>query len=249
MKPFTCPRSSLGCWPILSRLRLWVLEAGLLLLFVSIPFAIAQAAPTETPRVQDGGRQTAERAAAPREFLQQFLSRSLVGESTAGPGAHNPGTEPEEPASAPHSAMRRQDRSLMAAATKMILALAAMLLVLIAGAYGVRRYLLQQTVFSKRTSQLRVVSKIPLAPKTALALVEVPGKLLVVGITPTNLTALSEVTHATGEQVESPAGEPETFVETLDQRAQALEESTPGDEALLHISEAIQRKVRGLKRL
>lgn len=234
---------------MLSRLRLWVLGAGLLLLFVSIPLAIAQAAATEAPRVQDGGRQTAERAAAPREFLQQFLSRSLVGESTAGPGAHNPSAEPEEPVSAPHGTVRRQDRSLMAAATKMILALAAMLLVLIVGAYGVRRYLLQQTVFSKRNAQLRVVSKIPLTPKTALALVEVPGKLLVVGITPTSLTALSEVPHTAGEQVESPAVEPTAFAETLDQRTQALEEPTQGDEALLHISEAIQRKVRGLKRL
>ena len=146
-------------------------------------------------------------------------------------------------------AVRRREGSLMAAATKMILALAGMLLVLIAGAYGVRRYLLQQTVFSKRNPQLRVVSKIPLTAKTALALVEIPGKLLVVGITPTNLTALSEVPHDAEEWDESPAGEPTAFAETLDQRTQVLDESAQDDETLLHISEAIQRKVRGLKRL
>ena len=55
--------------------------------------------------------------------------------------------------------------------------------------------------------------------------------------------------HAAGEQVESTTGETAAFAETLDQQTQALGESTQGDEALLHISEAIQRKVRGLKRL
>ena len=247
MKPHTCSKRSLTCRSVLPCLCLCLLGAGLLI--VLIPLAITQAAATEAPRDQAGGRQTAERTAAPGEFLQQFLSRSLVGESTASPGANNTRAEPEDAAPVSAVAARRQDGSLMAAATKMIVVLAGMLLVLIAGAYGVRRYLLQQTVFSKRNPQLRVVSKIPLTPKTALALVEVPGKLLVVGITPTNLTALSEVPHGAAEQDESPAGEPTAFAETLDQRTQALEEPVQDDEALLHISEAIQRKVRGLKRL
>lgn len=247
MKPHTYLQGSPTRLSVLWRLSLWLL--GVSLLSVSLPLASVQATTTDTLRTQAGGRQTAERTVVPGEFLQQFLSRSLVGESTASPDAKTTRAAAEDASSDAPVAARRQEGSLMAAATKMILALAGMLLVLIAGAYGVRRYLLQQTVFSKRNPQLRVVSKIPLTAKTALALVELPGKLLVVGITPTNLTALSEVPHDAEEWDESPAGEPTAFAETLDQRTQALEESAQDDEALLHISEAIQRKVRGLKRL
>jgi flagellar biosynthetic protein FliO len=135
---------------------------------------------------------------------------------------------------------------LTAAATKMVLSLGVLILLLIGGAYLVRRYLLQQPPLGRHGQVLRVVAKVPLTPKTAVALVEVPGKVLVVGVAGTTLTALGEVApEAIGRQAQEPAA----FAATLDRHVRNLEAQQDADDALLHVPEAIQKKVNGLKRL
>jgi flagellar biogenesis protein FliO len=137
---------------------------------------------------------------------------------------------------------------LTAAATKMVLSLGVLVLFLIGGAYLVRRYLLQQPPLGRRGQVLRVVAKVPLTPKTAVALVEVPGKVLVVGVAGTALTALGEVAP---EALERQTQEPEAaaFAATLDRHVRNLEAQQGADDVLLRVPEAIQKKVNGLKRL
>jgi flagellar biogenesis protein FliO len=131
----------------------------------------------------------------------------------------------------------------------MVFSLGVLVVLLIAGAYLVRRYLVPQTLLGRRGPLLRVVAKVPLTPKTAIALVEVPGKVLVVGITSTTLTALGEVEPAGIEpQTQEPEAEkPLSFPAILEQQTQ--EEQHNPDEAVLHVPEAIQKKLRALKRL
>jgi flagellar biogenesis protein FliO len=173
------------------------------------------------------------------QFLQHFISQSLQ------PEAMPPGTRAtQERASVPtHDA-----HELTAAATKMILSLGVLILLLIGGAYLVRRYLLQQPPLGRRGQVLRVVAQVPLTPKTAVALVEVPGKVLVVGVAGTVLTALGEVApEALGRQTQEP--EAAAFAATLDRHVRDLEAQQGADDVLLHVPEAIQKKVNGLKRL
>jgi flagellar protein FliO/FliZ len=175
------------------------------------------------------------------QFLQHFISQSLQPEAMP-PGVTSRATQ--ERASVP----AHDTHELTAAATKMVLSLGVVVLLLIGGAYLVRRYLLQQPPLGRRGQVLRVVAKVPLTPKTAVVLVEVPGKVLVVGVAGTALTALGEVApEALGRQTQEP--EAAAFAATLDRHVRNLEAQQGADDVLLHVPEAIQKKVNGLKRL
>lgn len=175
------------------------------------------------------------------QFLQHFISQSLQPEVMP-PGTTSQATQ--DTASVP----THDTHELTAAATKMVLSLGVLVLLLIGGAYLVRRYLLQQPPLGRRGQVLRVVAKVPLTPKTAVVLVEVPGKILVVGVAGTALTALGEVApEALGRQTQEP--EEAAFAATLDRHVRNLEAQQGADDALLHVPEAIQKKVNGLKRL
>jgi flagellar biogenesis protein FliO len=125
-----------------------------------------------------------------------------------------------------------------------------MLGLLVLGGYVIRRFWLDQTFLGKRTPMMRVLARVNITPKAGVALLEVPGKVLVIGLTGSTMVALGELPTATLPPREHPP------VETLSSFASALDTSTgnlPDEEkdadALLKVSEAIQQKIRRLKQL
>jgi flagellar biogenesis protein FliO len=65
----------------------------------------------------------------------------------------------------------------------MVVALGAILGCLLLAAFLLRRYLFSQATFGKRATSLRVLARTHLTPKAVVALLEVPGKTLVIGVT------------------------------------------------------------------
>ncbi|MGE3540107.1 MAG: flagellar biosynthetic protein FliO [Candidatus Tectimicrobiota bacterium] len=228
--------------------------------------ALAQPATALSPA------EAAPSQAQPQErFLQHFMNQSLGKEaSQSGAGPTPPSAIPAPasplPAAAPAtpalpSAPPPVD--LTTTTLKMVLALGAMLGLLMLVGYGLRRYFLDQSPLSKRQGALRVIGRVSLTPKASVALLEVPGKVLVVGITGTSLTALGEVAlpltaapaaarDTIGADPESVAAPVASFAATLDAQRQPL--GTPPEppehaDMLLRVSEAIQQKVSRLKQL
>jgi flagellar biogenesis protein FliO len=191
-------------------------------------------------------------------FLQHFISRSLGQEEAkdSGSGAPRQQSAPSPSQHAPTSlaeqqmAEKRSSSELTTAATQMVLALGGILSCLLAGGYLLRRYFFQHTSLGKRGDLIRVLGRVNLTPKAAVALLEVPGKLLVIGITSSSLTALGEMA---GTALEAPAtsaaASSASFADTLDQETLTLPGQTHTADPLLHVPEAIQRMVSGLKRL
>lgn len=149
----------------------------------------------------------------------------------------------------------------MGVALKMVLFLSGLLGLLLVLAYLVRRYFLHTTLLSQRGPLIRVVARTYIAPKKTIALVQVPGKVLVVGITGHTMTALGELAEeqvaalSKGEsQREAKKAQaekdPSSFRDALDQQVQEYRATpmSPEEEATA-ITETIQRKVRDLKRL
>jgi flagellar biogenesis protein FliO len=132
----------------------------------------------------------------------------------------------------------------------MVLALGAILGCLLLAAYLLRRYFSSQAVFGKRAPSLRVLARAHLTPKAVVALLEVPGKTLVIGVTGSTLVTLGEIGMDTESQ-DPPLSHANgaSFAVTLEQSANALHDAGPGDETLLQVSERIQRKVSRLKQL
>lgn len=242
-------KSRMQCtWRMSQRLLSVVCLGGLLLVLTQ---PVSRAAEPET--LQPSAREATQ--TVQEHFLQHFISQSLQPEvppqDTAAVAHTAQDATAPQPLPAPSSLVGQEEqaRQLTTAATKMVLALGVLVVLLIGGAYLVRRYLLQQTSFGKRGQLLRVVAKVPLTPKTSVALIEVPGKVLVVGVAGTMLTALGEVLpEAIGSQAQEPETPP-SFAAALDQGTRALEEQQGVDESLLHVTEAIQKKVSRLKRL
>ena len=88
------------------------------------------------------------------------------------------------------------------------------------------------------------------APMPTPRQVEVPGKVLVIGLTGSTMVALGELTTATVPPLERPPVEtPPSFVSALDTSTGSLADEEKGAEALLKMSEAIQQKMRRLKQL
>jgi flagellar biogenesis protein FliO len=191
-------------------------------------------------------------------FLQHFISRSLGQEeakdaspgvlrqqSAAAPSQHAPPSLTE-----PQMAETRLSSELTTAATQMVFALGGVLSCLLAGGYLLRRYFLKHASLGQREGLLRVLGRVNLTPKATVALLEVPGKLLVIGITSSTLTALGEVAATALEApATSAASSSASFADTLDQETLTLPEQTHTADPLLHGPEAIQRMVSGLKRL
>jgi len=137
----------------------------------------------------------------------------------------------------------------------MVLSLGGILGVLVLGGYVIRRYLLDQTFLGKRTPLMRVLARVNITPKAGVALLEVPGKVLVIGITGSTLVALGEVAAVTTTPLEHPSEAlSSSFAATLDNSTRdnstssLVEEERPAA-VLLKLSEAIQQKVSRLKQL
>jgi flagellar biogenesis protein FliO len=149
----------------------------------------------------------------------------------------------------------------------MILVLSLLLGFLLVAAYLIRRYLLPQGL-TKRGTPIRVLTRVNVTPKATIALVEVPGKVLVVGITSQTLTTLGELEkedpgvllqqRGTGTQAEilptqknaKILDEETVFSATLDHQTHALDRfREEQEENILKVTEEIQKKVSGLKKL
>lgn len=222
---------------------------GGLLLSVALP--LSHAAERQPSQAEARSSETSQ--VAQEHFLQHFISRSLQPETTGQDTAVTPTATPQvSPPPTPLASLTVPERptsSLTTVATKMVFSLGVLVALLIAGAYLVRRYLVPQTLLGRRGALLRVVAKVPLTPKATIALVEVPGTVLVVGITGTTLTALGEVEPSVIEPQaqESEPEKPLSFPAILDQQSQ--EEPPNPDESVLHVPAAIQKKLKALKRL
>ena len=140
----------------------------------------------------------------------------------------------------------------------MVLALGAMLGLLVLVAYGMRRYLLDQNPVGKRQAGLRVLGRVSLTAKASVALVEAAGKVFVVGITGTTLTALGELPASALMPPSAPAGPstealpttlPTSFAATLDEQSASLGAPSGHAEMFLRVSETIQQKISRLKQL
>lgn len=198
-------------------------------------------------------------AASQEHFLQHFISRSLIQKATEehqAPASSPPSSSEPSPgvAAAARSVepapLASETTSLHSTVTAMILSLVAILGSLLVATYLTRRYLLSRSPFGKRAPQLRVLARMALTPKALVALVEVPGKTLVIGVTGSTIVSLAEVVMNTPSPAAASVNTPTAaFAAALEQSTQALNDAEQGDETLLQVSERIQRKVSRLKQL
>ena len=179
-------------------------------------------------------------------FLQNVISQSLAQGSPAPTAPPSPG-----PQSAVPSAQSVQATGDLTAATlKMVLSLGSILGLLVLGGYVIRRFWLDQTFLGKRTPMMRVLARVNITPKAGVALLEVPGKVLVIGLTGSTMVALGELTTATIQPLEHPPVEtPSAFASALDMSTGSFADEEKGADTLLKVSEAIQQKIRRLKQL
>jgi flagellar biogenesis protein FliO len=182
-------------------------------------------------------------------FLQNVISQSL-GQGSPVPVAPTTPPPPGSQSAVPSPQPVQATGDLTAATLKMVLSLGGMLGLLVLGGYVIRRFWLDQTFLGKRTPMMRVLARVNITPKAGVALLEVPGKVLVIGLTGSTIVALGELPTATIPSREHPPVEtPSSFVSALDTSTGSLADEEKGAEALLNVSEAIQQKIRRLKQL
>ena len=182
-------------------------------------------------------------------FLQNVISQSL-GQGSPDPVASTTPPPPGPQSAVPSPPPAQATGDLTAATLKMVLSLGGMLGLLVLGGYVIRRFWLDQTFLGKRTPMMRVLARVNITPKAGVALLEVPGKVLVIGLTGSTMVALGELSTATIPPREhSPVETPSSFASTLDTSTGSLADEEKGADALLKVSEAIQQKIRQLKQL
>jgi flagellar biogenesis protein FliO len=182
-------------------------------------------------------------------FLQNVISQSL-GQASPAPAAPTalPSLGPPSAVLSPQPPQATGD--LTAATLKMVLSLGGILSLLVFGGYMIRRFWLDQTFLGKRTPMMRVLARLNITPKAGVALLEVPGKVLIIGLTGSTMVALGELTTATSQPVQHPPVEtPSSFANALDTTTGSCVAEAQGTDALLRVSEAIQQKMRRLKQL
>jgi len=132
----------------------------------------------------------------------------------------------------------------------MVLSLGGILGLLVLGGYVIRRFWLDQTFLGKRTPMMRVLARVNITPKAGVALLEVPGKVLIIGLTGSTMVALGELSPATTlPRGQAPVEAPSSFASALDTSTGSRADEEKGADALLKVSEAIQQKMRRLKQL
>jgi flagellar biogenesis protein FliO len=182
-------------------------------------------------------------------FLQNVISQS-IGQGSPAPAAPTAPPSPGPQAAVPSPQPVQATGDLTAATLKMVLSLGGILGVLVLGGYVIRRFWLDQTFLGKRTPMMRVLARVNITPKAGVALLEVPGKVLIIGLTGSTMVALGELSTATVPPLERPPVEmPPSFASALDTSTGSLTDETKGADALLKMSEAIQQKMRWLKQL
>lgn len=220
----------------------------------------AMSATAESPGTPATSENTSAPVASQERFLQHFISRSLGQKAAAehaGPPATATASALQAPpanataaSGAPSSSTLGLSTPTSTTVTTMVLSLGAILGCLLIVGYFVRRYLFSQTLFGKRSAPLRVLARTHLTPKAVVALLAVPGKTLVIGVTGSTLVTLGEAAmDATEDDAPPVMSSSPSFVTTLEESTHDLHDAEPGDETLLQVSERIQRKVSRLKQL
>jgi flagellar biogenesis protein FliO len=182
-------------------------------------------------------------------FLQNVISQSLA-QGNPAPAAPTAPPSPGPQSAVPSPQPVQATGDLTAATLKMVLSLGGILGLLALGGYVIRRFWLDQTFLGKRTPMMRVLARVNITPKAGVALLEVPGKVLVIGLTGSTMVALGELTTATVPPLErTPVETPSSFASTLDTSTESLVDEEKGADVLLKVSEAIQQKMRRLKQL
>jgi flagellar biogenesis protein FliO len=199
-----------------------------------------------------------EKNTGSEHFLQNFISRSLVPEDSskevAPPRQGNQATDKalsQGPTEIPALSFgEHATGELTAAASKMMVVLAGILSVLIAGVYVLRRYVIPLASNGQNGQPLQLVAKVSITPKSTVALIKVPGKSLVLGISGTTIIALGEIPEEVVEE-EEPVVESlsESFAASLHRYATGQESHNEHENTLLTVQEMIQKKVNGLKQL
>jgi flagellar biogenesis protein FliO len=223
-----------------------VVGACLLSLVVAGEATVSHAAEPATPTPAG---QSIPQPPNQERFLQNFISQSL-GQGSPAPVAPTAPPPPSPQSTVPTPQPPQATGDLTAATLKMVLSLGGILGLLVVGGYVIRRYWLDQTFLGKRTPMMRVLARVNITPKAGVALLEVPGKVLVIGLTGNTMVALGELTTATTLPLERPPVEPpSSFASALDTSTGSLADEEKGADVLLKVSEAIQQKMRRLKQL
>jgi flagellar biogenesis protein FliO len=182
-------------------------------------------------------------------FLQNVISQSL-GQGSSAPVAPTAPPSPAPQSAVPSVQPPQATGDLTAATLKMVLSLGGILGLLVLGGYVIRRFWLDQTFLGKRTPMMRVLARVNITPKAGVALLEVPGKVLVLGLTGSTMVALGELSTASIPPLgQSPVETPSSFASALDTSTGSLADEEKGADALLKVSEVIQQKMRRLKQL
>jgi flagellar biogenesis protein FliO len=182
-------------------------------------------------------------------FLQNVISQSL-GQGSPAPAVPTAPPSPGPQSAVPSAQPLQATGDLTAATLKMVLSLGGILGLLVLGGYVIRRFWLDQTFLGKRTPMMRVLARVNITPKAGVALLEVPGKVLVIGLTGSAMVALGELSTTTTPPLDQPPVEtPSAFASALDMSTGSLADEEKGAAALLKVSEAIQQKMRRLKQL
>ena len=182
-------------------------------------------------------------------FLQNVIGQSL-GQGNPAPAVPTAPPSPGPQAAVSSAQPPQATGDLTAATLKMVLSLGGLLGLLVLGGYVIRRFWLDQTFLGKRTPMMRVLARVNITPKAGVALLEVPGKVLVIGLTGNAMVALGELSAATALPLDQPPVEmPSSFASALDMSTGSLADEEKGADTLLKVSEAIQQKMRRLKQL
>ena len=182
-------------------------------------------------------------------FLQNVISQSL-GQGSPAPAVPIAPPSPGPQSAVPSSQSPQATGDLTAATLKMVLSLGGILGLLGLGGYVIRRFWLDQTFLGKRTPMMRVLARVNITPKAGVALLEVPGKVLIIGLTGNAMVALGELSTAAIPSLDQhPVETPSSFASALDMSTGSLADEEKGADALLKVSEAIQQKMRRLKQL
>jgi flagellar biogenesis protein FliO len=223
-----------------------VVGACLLRLLIVSEVTVSQAAESAAPTP---AAQSMPQPPNGERFLQNVISQSL-GQGSAAPVAPPAPPSPGPQSAVPSTQPPQATGDLTAAALKMVLSLGGILGLLVLGGYVIRRFWLDQTFLGKRTPMMRVLARVNITPKAGVALLEVPGKVLVIGLTGSTMVALGELSSATSPALERPPVEmPSSFASALDTSTGSLADEGKGADTMLKVSEAIQQKIRRLKQL
>jgi len=123
-------------------------------------------------------------------FLQNVIGQSLA-QGNPAPAAPTAPPSPGPQSAVPSPQPVQATGDLTAATLKMVLSLGGILGLLALGGYMIRRFWLDQTFLGKRTPMMRVLARVNITPKAGVALLEVPGKVLVIGLTGSTMACSS----------------------------------------------------------